>query len=364
MDLQPPAPQNPTNAAEAKLTPLTIRTMHGDIEQLSKRTAPNQILSNQTKTGQPPEKLPVPPLPKPPTAPQLPERAPEKPKEIMPKQDKAGFRRLLVVLAIILVLGGIGGFLYWWNYVYVITPPPSLTHFACQNSQCVEVEGEGTDQCLADADCLPEEPALPETLIPIRETETIEILANQETLLWEKIKTAASQEQEKGSLKQILIKLTNGEKKYASLEEFKNLLGLKIPEDLMTNFKNYTLFIYQPEKNEKELCQEAKILEPECYGPRLGLVIQTTDQAAAKNFASAWEKTMTDDLWPLILAKAKEAETLDFQNDSIPDFLDQGIRYKNLPISSIALNYAFFEDLLIIGTSKHSLYEAIRKARP
>src|SRR3989338_145064 len=343
MDLQPPTNQAPSFPNPAKQEKPAIRTMRGDLERLSK-----------VKTPQAPEKLPVPPVhpssepqpsqPAPPLPPRPlpPKKIPEKSKGPTPKKSKRGLKWFIGLIIVLFV--GAGGFLYWWNYIRFLPPLASLTHFECQNSQCIEVEGEGENQCLANADCLPEEPEEPNSLIPVSETKTIEISISQpenqtpESLLLEKIKTAVLQEQGPGLLKRILVKIINGEKKYASLGELISGLGINIPQNILTDLKDYTLFFYT--QNE---------------GPRLGLIIETAGDI--KENLTLWETAMTADLEPLFLEAVKEEpENRTFQDNVYQNI---AIRYLNLPDPSLTIDYASIGNKLIITTSKETIYQAL-----
>lgn len=375
MDLNNSISQNRTDDQEIKPNQPLIRTMRGDIERMTK----GDTIAHPSKTLKPPENLPAislqetaPSSPKPesfqPTSPIKPPIPPipppkttEKPKERILQKNNLKF--VLIIFTIFLVLLGIGGFFYWWNYIYI---PPRLTHFECRNYQCVEIEGQGENQCSTDTNCLPKEPVRPDPLIPITADETIEISAEElkntsaGSLLLEKIKAITEKEEPMAGLKRILVKLINGERKYASLAELTEMIGVQIPQEIKDGPNNYTLFVYQPENNEYDLCQEAGILNQNCFGPRLGLVVKNerTD-IDTKQIAKEWEKTMVNDLRALILTDAVKIKDIGFENDQNINYQNMNIRYQNLPISPIAVNYAFFNDLLTICTSKHCLYKAI-----
>lgn len=338
MDLQSPVSQSQINPSKTVPAPAQIRTMRGDLEHLSKTgkpaPAPAPVPPSRTKTTEAPEKLPV--LPIKPADPDLPsKKIPEKSKEPIAKKNRRGLKWLIVLIVILFI--GAGGFLYWWNYIYLSPPAaPPLTHFECQNSRCVEVEGQGENQCLTDADCLAEEPIEPETLIPAEETETIELSVGQETLFLEKLETLINQKQKSGSLKRILVKLINGEKKYASLAELISISDVKIPENILANLKNYTLFFYSQNQ-----------------GPRLGLVIETTGEI--KESLTDWEKSMADDLTPLLL-DLKEPSNQPFQDNT---YQNTAIRYLNLPDSYLTIDYGLTNNLLVIAFSKEAMYKTL-----
>jgi len=277
------------------------------------------------------------------------------PKRKIESRPKFDPRFVLVGLLVILIVAGAGGFFYWWNYIRVVTP---ITHYECQAYQCVSVEGEGEDQCQTNQDCEPIDPIVPMSLILADETETIELKVEEQDLLSSRIDEIILEDQTDGSLRRILVKLVIAqEKRYASFSEFANMLNIVVPDDLMVD--DYTIFVYSPKDNEAELCQDAGIQDTRCYGPRLGLVIKSTDIQTTKNAVSTWEETLISSLNPFILAQISDTQEVGFQSDLNPSYPDSGIRYKNLPISSIAVNYAFNNNLLIISTSKHSLYQAL-----
>jgi hypothetical protein len=149
-----------------------IRTMTQDMTNLKKKGAPvlqEKDLKTEQKRSAPPAGLPVIesakksvlPLstqPRPATEipkPSIPlkkefKRESEKKKEVKPMIKGRHLNFIFIGLAVILIIGGIGGFFYWWNYLRSV---PLVTHFECQNNQCLNVEGEGEDKCQTDQDC-------------------------------------------------------------------------------------------------------------------------------------------------------------------------------------------------------------------
>jgi len=362
-----------------------IRTMEKDMRGVSK-AAPSASRSTlpkpaQSFKGSPPSGLPMvdsfkratPSVPSRPQTTEMPKtvlpkikpfepKAPAakpfsgiKPKEKIKLKPKLNPKFVFIGLLVILIVAGAGGFFYWWNYIRVVTP---ITHYECQAYQCVSVEGEGEDQCQLSEDCEPAEPAVPDSLIPVDDTKVIELKLEEQDLLSSEIDQVILGNQTAGSMNRILIKLLIAqEKRYASFSEFANMMSIAIPDDLMVD--DYTIFVYYPKGNEQELCQEAGIVDARCYGPRLGLVIKSTDIQTTKNAISVWEETLSSNLTFLMLASAFDDQIVGFQSDLNPSYPDSGIRYENLPISPVAINYAFDSNLLIISTSKYSLYQAL-----
>ncbi|MFC1700808.1 hypothetical protein ACFLZ0_01580 [Patescibacteria group bacterium] len=350
---------------------LNIRTMHEDIERLKQN-------GGQSKTIEPPKNLPTiglrqkleqkkddsikgvddirarleeRPAPPPPPAPSQTD---------LPIDSKKNRLILYSALIVIIVLLGSGGFLYWWNYIR-----EPVVHYKCENLQCVRIEGEGISQCQINEDCIPPEPTKPNSLIPVEKTEIIEVESYQEDIFLSILQRNVLDQAEKGSLNRILIKKISDqkEKKYASLAEFIFLNNISIPLSLRNYFTgDYTLFVYVPEMEEYYKCQDAGITDFGCYGPRLGLAIKLSDKEKAIEELIKWESTMVNDLEELIFAETSIIdESVGFQSDLNMKYQEAGIRYQNLPISPIAVNYGFVEDLLIISTSKNGLYIPLDK---
>lgn len=276
------------------------------------------------KKAVPPSKLPVAPQPvKVPKAPKAP-KAPEAPKAPAPKTKTSKF--VFIGLALFIIIVGTGGFFYWWNYLQPEPEPePVITHYQCQDNQCVEVEGAGADQCLIDTDCQVAEPS--PSLIPITSTTTLGLDIGQ-------LKSAASQIQDPTDFKRILIKEDN---QYIDLETLLIGLGLAIPENIFqTALSNYTLFL---------------------YNNRLGIVIEINQGDALLENLRNWENTLVNDLRPMLLTD----ETLIGFTEEFQDniYQETAIRYMNFPSPDLSLDYAIISDKLIITTSRESMYGAL-----
>jgi flagellar basal body-associated protein FliL len=304
----------------------------------------------------PPEKdskpAPIPPKPPKQITPIEPVKKVEKPKAPAPpvKKSKKG---LFIALIAIIVLAAVGGAAYWWFFMR-----QPATHLECRDLQCVNIEGEGEDACQLNSDCLPPEPEKPLSLILEDGTETIEITSGQETEFLTNLRAAANKQTAEGSIRRILVKkVSSEESKYASLTELSNLMGITIPLALKSSFKDsYTLFVYTPKTEETDLCQGLNNLG--CSGPRLGLVVSLADKTTAVGELVQWEETILSDLEAFILAETTgEAE---FQYSTLEDLRGASfVRYANLPLSPISIDYGIKDDLLVISTSKNSFFEAL-----
>jgi hypothetical protein len=344
-----------------------IRTMADDMSVFKKKGLPAAQIKEskieQKKTA-PPVGLPVVESVKKPVLPSLspkssqpsivskPVLSKEKPKqEIKPKVSeikitKNRLKFLFSALAIILIMGGLGGFFYWWNYLRSVTP--LAIHYQCQDYQCVSVEEEGEDQCQINGDCQLVEPTVPESLIPIAGTQTIELVVEQENLLLGQLKSVAAEEQVSNTIKRILVKLVDQqEKKYADLNTLILALRINIPENILSAAKpsenktgNYALFSYS-----------------QTEGNRLGIVIKMRESDTLVQDLKNWEEAIVTDLRPLLLVEElSSAATEEFQDNIYQEI---PIRYINLPAPDLSIDYALVGGNLVIATSRESMYAAI-----
>jgi len=252
---------------------------------------------------------------------------------------------VLVGLAILVVVGGSGGFVYWWNYLRTVEP---VFHYECQDNLCQQLEGEGEDQCQTDADCQPVELAEPDSLIPIAETKTIELTIGREDLLVENLETITGQTQATSTFKRILVKsVSQAEERYADLSVLLTAMGVSLPESILTaaadsqtGGDNYTLFLY----NQAE-------------GNRLGLVIKMGQSETLVEDLKNWEATMVDDLRALFLKEEVPAAFTEEFQDNI--YQDIAIRYLNFPDPGLSIDYGIVNGKLVLTTSRASMYAAI-----
>jgi len=255
---------------------------------------------------------------------------------------------VMIISIIVLIAGGLGGFVYWWNYLRVIPPLPVITHYECQDSQCISINGEGTDQCQIHQDCEPVEPiepVIPEALMPIHSTNTIEF-TEQDNLI-EKI--AAIELEKNNIVNRLIVKKDN---QILNLLDLVSILNLVIPKNISSSFAeaeiigdNYTLFLYK-----------------QTQGNRLGLVIKIAQSETLATNLKDWEITMTNDLESLLLIEEiPPAFTEGFQ-DNI--YRDIAIRYLNFPDPGLSIDYGIPDNKLILTTSQESMYAIISLLMP
>ena len=291
--------------------------------------------------------MPTLPKPIPPKPVSLKKELPLK-KEVKPAIKGTRLKFVLIGIGTIVVIAGIGGFLYWWNYWRVI--PPVAMYYQCQDFQCVSIEGEGEDQCLTDEDCQPVEPTVPEPLISVDETRTIELTIGQENLLLDDLKLVAAQEQTLNTFKRILAKLVSQtEKKYADLDTFVSALGISLPDSILFTAAtsdveggNYTLYFYS-----------------QLAGNRLAMVIAFAEGVDLSQELRIWEAGIKTDLKAFFLGldiEAQPAATEEFQDNLYQDI---AIRYLNFPAPDLSIDYAVVGNKLVMTTSRESMYASI-----
>ncbi|MFH0852332.1 MAG: hypothetical protein V1845_01880 [bacterium] len=166
----------------------------------------------------------------------------------------------------------------------------------------------------------------------------------------------------------VVLKTGTSPTTYATLDETATLFGLKIDSAIKNNTSDFNLLAYinpaVASTSTSTIAVNSGIASstPQTEKEiRLLLVLKQKDKEAATDDMIAWEQNMLDDLKPIILGSPGEPATADFQNVEYHNSL---FRYKNLPTKMTTINYTFLDDLLIIGTSKNSIYYVYDTANP
>jgi len=305
-----------------------IRTMADDVAVLNKGSSV------------PPNSLPI---IKPDKKPVLSKKVELKSSNIkIPKRQSKYFFIIFGLIAILIVIGT-GGFFYWWNYLKSVTPIV-VTHFECQDNQCIIIEGDGDSKCQIDAECQPiiQELLIPDSLIPVNETKTIELIVGQENLLPGQLSLIIDEGQASSTINRILVKsVDQEEEKYIDLNTLILALNINIPENILSAITDdYTLFLYRQEE-----------------GNRLGIVIKMGESDTLVQDLNNWEDTMIDDLDQLFLIEdIPDTHSEEFQ-DKI--YKDVYIRYMNFPMPILSLDYGIIAGNLVITTSREAMFNAI-----
>ncbi|MEA2113531.1 MAG: hypothetical protein U9P63_02650 [Patescibacteria group bacterium] len=248
------------------------------------------------------------------------------------------------------IIGIIASFAYWWKYIRVITPPIVATHYECQDFQCVSVEGEGADQCQTEKDCAPAEPEIPQSLVPVSGTETIEIKARHRELFIKELELILAKDGEGNALNNVLIKaVSRTERKYIGLSDFLFLSEASLPEKIIQSAAvdesggaNYSFFFYNQAKER-----------------RLGFALKIAEGIDIREELKMWESEIPENITALFVNLEDItllADTEEFQDNTYKSI---AIRYINFPNPDLSVDYAIVGDKLIITTSRESMYAVI-----
>ena len=231
--------------------------------------------------------------------------------------ERENIRKILRLVSIaIVVIAVIGGGAYFYFKNKTVEPTPVITPKA--------------------------EPQLSNALISLEQTKILS-LTGQNTIL-QLLREEAKTEQPLQTLKRIGILKTSSAGETTDFLTLSDILqGLEIPVSpyVFSELKNsYNLLMF----NQKE-------------GKRLGLIIEAENPENLKGQMKNWESTMLNDFKNFYLAQLPgQAASKNFLDDNYKNVI---IRYKNLPFSTLTLNYTVLGNYLIIGTSKESIYSII-----
>jgi len=253
----------------------------------------------------------------------------------------SGVRFSLIVGVLGLVLAAVGGGIYWNFFLrtsVVPTPPtpPSLPK--------------------------PIEPAVPQALMGYDKIEAIEIGRATYNTVKTQIDRLLSSEFLPDTLVYVPVKSsTDTEIKYLTLAELLTVLEINAPPIFYTsNFQDFSLFLYAPAEEEKEVCSDAGIVDVSCYGPRMGLVVKISDRDSTFSFMREWEEILVDNLAPLMLGVPPTEAGRTFSLGKYGDFTTHFI---NLPVSPTSVDWILTRSHLIIATSKNAARRAVDRLR-
>jgi len=223
-------------------------------------------------------------------------------------------RKILSLVLMVLIVAGLGiGALFLvklLNKEVEPTPPPPITT-----------------------------PKLSPSIIPVDETKIISLVPDMS--LFEILREETKLIQPTGTFKRVGV-LKNEKEFLSSIELLQNLEVAILPYAASYFSGNYNLLLYA-----------------QSNGKRLGLITEIQSPEALKGQLSTWEATMLDDFknfYPAQVPGARASQV--FLDDT---YLNVAIRYVNLPRPDLTLNYTILNNLLIIGTSKETIYTIIEK---
>lgn len=303
----------------------------------------------------PPNPAPLPPSPNIKTMPPLPplSRAPI-------YNSKGGSKKKLVLMAAlgavltIFIAGEI-----WWFFLRTPGATPEAT--VSQNDILPPPQELQPLLPLEEIQPTVNEPGLPVAILSYDRTEVITAEGNTPSAIDAAVEGFGNDSVNSDELVRLVVKTTTsgnpGISEFTTLDDITNGLGLRIPQNVRLNLSdNFDLFVFGANSFDKKECLRLKNTAPSCYGPRLGLAIKISNPTKISAVLKSWEKTMLTDLKPLILAKIGTATSASFLTGI---YQEQTIRYKNLPLNTITVEYAVVNDILIITTSKNSMLKSI-----
>ena len=299
---------------------------------------------------------PAPPIPQMQKLPSLPQRAniPSLPPIEQMKPKKGKMIAIVAISAIILTF--IAGEI-WWFFLRGTPTTPQTTSEVLPPPQAVQpLLPEGT---MEPATPVKTESELPAAVLSYARTEIIgaESLSDLSGIISADEFVRFVVQSPAQAADETSVNVPESASQYADISAVAKMLKLKIPVSVSREFSgDFDVFAFGGNSFDQDECAKAKNTAETCYGPRIGLAIMVLDPKKASSALRIWEKTMSSDLKPLILAKAGGSATANFQTGT---YQSQSIRYKNMPINTITVEYALSDDILIITTSKSAILKAI-----
>jgi len=314
----PTAPGN----GQASLTPKPPATVSGDIKP--KAQTPEEILGFSAP-GLPDAKFPKQTPTKEGPFIETPSIAPS------PKKNLISKKFVLVTGLLSIILFAIAAGIYWKIFLQktpvepnIPIPPPQII-----------------------------EQPIPEALISYGATEFIEIDKISYSSLKPKLDALENIPFPPEFLIYTPIKLKTGNKiNYLTIQEFFTGLQIDAPEKLLAQInEEFNLFLYSQEEGAEKLCVDAAILDKQCYGPRIGLVVGISDPDQTFSIMRGWEKTMVSDLRPIMFYEPQEKPEGSFKAGKHKNLETNFI---NLPIPTMSIDWILSDNYLIIATSKEA----------
>jgi len=325
------------------------------------QTPPN--LPVRPLTPPPPPRPPMPQMPqipqmqKLPSIPARPGMPPIQPAGL-PKtessQPKKG--KLIAIVAVsVVILTFIVGEIWWFFLRGETTTTPTQTSEVLPAPQNVEpLLPEGTTPTPVIA-----EPTLPAPILSYSRSEVIDLetladvsgLAASDEFVRLVVRAPVAQTTDEA------VDATTNSTEYADIAAIAKQLKIRIPTTVSKEFlTDFDVFLFGGNSFDEEECTKARNTTETCFGPRLGIVARVSDPKTAASALKIWEKTMSTDLKPMILARAGSSASANFLTGT---YESQSIRYKNMPINTITVEYTLADDILIITTSKNAILKAI-----
>lgn len=310
----------------------------------------------------------------------------------VPQKKRGGSIMTLILIAVLVLLLGGGGFAYYWFFVkkaattQAPTPTPPVTpepvvaepvtpepqpapeqtptpveqpvviiEAATTTAPVVIVEPATTTAPIVTPPLpvveipLPTpvvpEPAASAPLISVDRTVIVAVTTLNDADVYAKIALENAKITDDKLIIRYLFKLsTENEKRFLTQKETAALLSLTIPT---AYWKQSTALEFIGYKNMGSF--------------RYGFVSSIANKAAMQKVASAWEKTVIDNLKSLYVEKAPvKPAIVRFSSNTYLDFTK---RYINLPAPDVSLDWAVSANYFVIATSKDMIFAALDKTQ-
>jgi len=259
-----------------------------------------------------------------------------------PKRIK--FALIFGVSAAVVILG-ISGFIYYrfWGAPKPLCPEGQI-NASCSCGGQTKTSGFCCNGLLSEYDCF-----FTKSPGPLIETINLAMNINAQGASSDKILSDivnASQSILNETARIVALKMSDSPKKYATLDDLIRIFGITLPENLKANTQSFNLLVYIKPGNTSSPTDPTKEI-------RLVLVLSQKDSSPAGQTMSVWETTMLNDMKPLILGGPSASATANFVSTN---YNGGFFRYKNLPTKTATINYTIYQNLVIIGTSKNSVF--------
>jgi hypothetical protein len=263
---------------------------------------------------------------------------------------------ILILIFLLLAISGILLFFFKWEpsslppapvlpneqLAELPLPPaaPNPTHKECRGQKCEIVEGKGVDLCQDDTVC---QPPLPPMVIGVSEEIELSSLNSDVfiSLLDEKFK----KEYPPKTFIEIVPKYQG---QLLTISQLFEGLDLHPPQDIKDNLETYTLYLYS---QEELFSQERR--------NRLGIAFKIKEgkSGVVRVAMSEWEKVLPDDFLKVhTLWQRGEKASSDFLDNTYNGIR---IRYTNFPVPDLSIDWAIKNDILLLTTSRESMWQTI-----
>jgi hypothetical protein len=192
----------------------------------------------------------------------------------------------------------------------------------------------------------PVEPAIKEPL-PLFQTDDKTVISLDNKDLGAEIKKAAQRPLPPGRFKHLVLKKNNV---YPDLDKALGELKIQLPADMPLsgiNADNYTLFLYYQ-----------RLENTSSSTARLGLVARAQDAVSLKQYLKNKETDLAGIFGPMLMTTTATSSSSPFSDNT---YRNTAIRYINFPNSDLTIDYAVWDDWLLVTTSKESAYAVLDK---